>query len=250
MKLFSSFLFFTWITIGCNNSKNNTVTDLLLNGKWIDLTHSFSDSTLYWPNNPTGFVLDTQSHGVTPGGFFYSSNEFSAPEHGGTHLDAPVHFAKGKRTTDQIPLESLTGNAVVIDVSTNALKNPDYLVSIKDVQDGEQKNDSIAPETIILFHTGHGQFYPDAKKYFGTDVKGASSIPLLHFPGIDPNAAQWLVQQRKVKAVGIDTPSIDYGQSADFKTHQVLMGANIPAFENVANLDELLLRVHMWWLCP
>ena len=139
---------------------------------------------------------------------------------------ADPHPAKGKRTADQIPLESLTGNAVVIDVSANALKNRDYLISIKDVQEWEQKNDSIAPQTIILFHTGYGQFYPDAKQYFGTDVKGAGAIPLLHFPGIDPTTAQWLVQQRKVKAVGIDTPSIDYGQSIRMRMLYLMIGMN------------------------
>ena len=138
-----------------------------------------------------------------------------------------------------MPLESLTGSAIVIDVSVNALSNPDHLISVKEIQDWEAKNDTIPPGSIVLFRTGYGQFYPDAKKYFGTDAKGESAIALMHFPGIDPAAAEWLATHRKVKAVGLDTPSIDYGQSTDFKTHQVLLGKNIPAFENVANLDKL-----------
>lgn len=91
----------------------------------------------------------------------------------------------------------------------------------------------------MLFRTGYGKYYPDAKKYFGTDEKGTAAIPHLHFPGIAPQMADWLATQRKIKALGLDTPSIDYGQSSDFKTHQVLLGKNIPAFENVANLDQL-----------
>lgn len=223
--------------IGCTSKKSDE--QLFSKGHWIDLSYSFSDSTLYWPNNLTGFKLDTQANGITPAGFYYSSNTFSAPEHGGTHLDAPVHFAQGKQSVDQLPLESLTGNAVVIDVSGKALKNADYLISVKDVQDWEKKNDTIEPGTIVLFRTGYGQYYPNAKKYFGTDVKGAEAIPFLHFPGIDPATAEWLAAQRKIKALGLDTPSIDYGQSKDFKTHQVLLGKNIPAFENVAGLDQL-----------
>jgi kynurenine formamidase len=135
-------------------------------------------------------------------------------------------------------LDQLTGDAVVIDVSEKALKNHDYLISINDISEWEKKNRAIEENSIILFRTGYGQFYPDAEKYFGTSERGAEGIAKLHFPGIDPKAAEWLVQ-RKIKAVGIDTPSIDNGQSKDFKTHQVLMGANIPAFENVANLEQL-----------
>jgi kynurenine formamidase len=240
MKQFLGFISACLILSGCSNLKNNpSVEKILSEGKWIDLTYSFSDSTLYWPNNPTGFKLDTQMNGITPAGFYYSSNTFSAPEHGGTHLDAPVHFAQGKESVDQVPLENLTGNAVVVDVSEKALKDRDYLISVNDVEDWEKKNEKIPAGTIVLFRTGYGQYYPDAKKYFGTDIKGAAAIPLLHFPGIDPVTAEWLATQRTVKAVGLDTPSIDYGQSKDFKTHQTLLGKNIPGFENVANLEKL-----------
>jgi kynurenine formamidase len=222
-----------------DNNANNDAAKFLAGGKWIDLTYSFDAQTLYWPNNPAGFKLDTQVNGITPAGFYYSSNAFSAPEHGGTHLDAPIHFAKGRETADQIPLTKLTGSAVIIDVSENALTNADYLISVKDIENWESKNGKIPDSSIVLFSTGYGRYYPDAKKYFGTDEKGASAIPKLHFPGIDPAAAEWLSTQRKVKAVGLDTPSIDYGQSKDFKTHQVFLGKNIPAFENVANLDQV-----------
>ncbi|MEI6949008.1 cyclase family protein [Paraflavisolibacter sp. H34] len=220
-------------------TKEPTLPDLLAGGQWIDLTHSFSSRTLYWPNNPTGFVLDTQAAGPTPGGYYYSSNAFSAPEHGGTHLDAPVHFAEGAQTADQVPLDHLTGAALVIDVSAKALKNRDYLISVADIEGWEKKNGQLPEGAIVLFRTGYGKFYPDAQKYFGTAEKGAGAIPHLHFPGIDPAAAEWLVTQRNIKAAGLDTPSIDYGQSTDFRTHRILLGKNIPAFENVANLELL-----------
>lgn len=225
---------------GCENKRNNAdAAKFLSSGHWIDLTYAFSSETLYWPNNLSGFKLDTQVNGITPAGFYYSSNSFSAPEHGGTHLDAPIHFAQGHQTAEQIPLTNFVGNAVVIDASEKTLKNPDYLISATDIQNWEKKHGDIPDSSIVLFRTGYGQYYPDARKYFGTDQKGADAIPLLHFPGIDPSAAEWLSTQRKIKAVGLDTPSIDYGQSKDFKTHQVLLGKNIPAFENVANLNLL-----------
>jgi kynurenine formamidase len=223
--------------MACNN-KEISLAETLKKGKWIDLSYDFSSQTLYWPNNPSGFRLDTVAEGLTPGGYYYSSYAFTAPEHGGTHLDAPVHFAEGALTADQLKPEQLCGEAVVIDVTGRALKNRDYLISVNDIISWIAAHDSLPENNIVLFRTGYGQYYPDAQKYFGTAKKGVEGIASLHFPGIDPQAAAWLVRH-KVKAVGIDTPSIDFGQSADFRSHRILMEANIPAFENVANLDKL-----------
>ena len=221
----------------CNNNERS-LSEVLAKGKWIDLSYEFSSKTLYWPNNPSGFRLDTIAEGTSAEGFYYSSFAFSAPEHGGTHLDAPVHFAAHGLSAEKLSLDQLTGDAVVIDVSAKTLKDRDYLISVNDITEWEIKNETIKENTIVLFKTGYGQFYPDAEKYFGTSDRGTEAISKLHFPGIDPKAAEWLVQH-KVKAVGLDTPSIDYGQSKDFKTHQVLMSADIPGFENVANLEQL-----------
>jgi kynurenine formamidase len=232
------FAFAVCVLISCKEENKPSLSSVLEEGKWIDLSYEFSPQTLYWPNNPTGFKLDTLAEGMTPGGFYYSSFGFTAPEHGGTHLDAPVHFSANGLSADKLAITQLTGEAIVIDVSAKALKDRDYLISVNDITEWEKINGSIPENSIVLFKTGYGQFYPDAEKYFGTAEKGAEAIAKLHFPGIDPKAAEWMVQ-RKVKAVGLDTPSIDYGQSKDFKTHQVLMGANIPAFENVANVDQL-----------
>lgn len=206
---------------------------------WIDLTYSFDSTTLYWPNNTKPFLHTTEAEGFTQQGYYYSSYSICTPEHGGTHLDAPIHFAAGKYTADQIPLSSLTGSAVVIDVSVKALANRDYLVSKEDVLIWEKENGKIGDSTILLFRTGYGRFYPNREKYFGSAKTGPEALSELHFPGIDPATAEWLVKERKVKAVGLDTPSLDFGQSGDFKTHRVLMEANVPGFENLANLDQL-----------
>jgi kynurenine formamidase len=209
------------------------------NGQWIDLTYSFSEQTLYWPSVTSTFHLDTIFDGTTDAGFYYSAYAYSAPEHGGTHLDAPVHFAKGKMAVADIPLEQLTGMAIVIDVSSKALANADYQISIADVEAWEATNGNIPDGAIVLFKTGFGQYYPDAQKYLGTTQKGAEGVANLHFPGISAELAQWLVSNRKIKAMGLDTASVDHGQSKDFKTHQILYAQNICGFENVANLDAL-----------
>jgi kynurenine formamidase len=227
----------TWFVCSCSNQEKS-LQETLSKGHWIDLSYDFSTETLYWPNNPTGFRLDTTAEGMTPGGFYYSTFKFSAPEHGGTHIDAPVHFVKNGLSVDKISLEKLTGEILVIDVSARALSNRDYLITANDIAAWEKEHGSIPRDVIVFFRTGHGKYYPNAGQYFGTAEKGDSAIPKLHFPGIDSTAAVWLAEH-KIKAVGIDTPSIDFGQSKNFKTHQVLLGSGMPAFENVANMDQL-----------
>ncbi|WP_111671499.1 cyclase family protein [Algoriphagus litoralis] len=207
--------------------------------QWIDLTYPFDSTTLYWPNNLKGFELETEADGITDLGYYYSSNSLSTPEHGGTHLDAPIHFSASGKTLDQLDLDQLTGEAVLVDVSELALADRDYLIDSIAILNWESQHGEIPEGSIVLFRTGYGAFYPDREKYFGTAKVGMEAIPELHFPGIHPDCARFLAEKRKVKAVGLDTPSLDYGQSKDFAAHQVLMGYNIPGFENVANLDQL-----------
>jgi kynurenine formamidase len=207
-------------------------------GRIVDLSYAFDATSVYWPT-AEAFKLDTDFEGVTDKGYFYSAYSYSAAEHGGTHLDAPVHFAKGRHTVDEIPLDQLMGNGIVIDVTSQCATNPDYQVGVKDFENWEQRNGRIAPATIVFLRTGFGKRYPDRKSYLGTDERGADAVAKLHFPGLDPAAARWLTQNRSIKAIGLDTASIDYGQSTLFESHRILFEKNIPAFENVANLDQL-----------
>ncbi len=207
--------------------------------KIVDLSHVFSEETIYWVTAKE-FELDTVFKGDTGKGFYYSANNFTTAEHGGTHIDAPIHFSKGKQSVDEIPLEKLIGNGIKIDVSSKALNNPDYLISIEDFTNWEEKHQQEIPEgSIVLLETGHSKYYPDKLKYLGTDQRGDDAVKLLHFPGLDPKAAEWLVKNRNIKSIGLDTPSIDYGQSEFFKSHVILLSENIPAFENLNNLDKL-----------
>lgn len=229
------------LSISCSPQEAAEVptVDPLTNLEWIDLTYSFDSTTLYWPNNTDGFQHRTDAEGVTDLGYYYSSYTILTPEHGGTHLDSPIHFYEKGETVDELPLSKLTGNAVLIDVSEKALADRDYLIDSVAVLAWESENGKIPENTMVLFRTGYGQFYPDRESYFGTAKTGAEAIPELHFPGIQPETADWLAKSRKVKAVGLDTPSLDYGQSQDFAAHQRLMENQIPGFENMANLDQL-----------
>ena len=207
-------------------------------GRWIDLTHEFSSETLYWPTAES-FTLETEFHGQTPKGYFYAANRYRASEHGGTHIDAPIHFAEGHKTVDQLPIDQLTGTAVVVDVSARAQKDADYQITVADLKAWEERHLQIPNGAIVFFRTGFARHWPDAKKYLGTDEKGPEAVAKLHFPGLHPDAARWLVSERPIKAVGLDTASIDYGQSTLFESHRILFEKSIPAFENVAALDQL-----------
>jgi kynurenine formamidase len=203
----------------------------------VDLTYPFDEKTIYWPTSPTTFELKRLAYGKTEGGYFYSSNSFCSPEHGGTHLDAPIHFGEGKRTADQIPVEQLIGPAVVIDVSAKAAADADYRLTLEDVRAWEAKHGRIQQDAIVLLRTGWGQRWPDRKRYLGDDKPGDASN--LHFPSYGAESARYLVEQRKVGALGVDTASIDHGPSKDFIVHQIALGANVPGLENVAHLEEL-----------
>jgi kynurenine formamidase len=207
-------------------------------GRIVDLTYAFDANSVYWPTAQQ-FKLETDFEGMTEKGYFYSAYRYSAAEHGGTHLDSPVHFAKGRYTVDELPLQQLLGAAIVIDVTAQCASNPDYLVSVNDFENWERRNGRIPAGTIVLLRTGFGKFYPDRKKYLGTEERGAEAVAKLHFPGLDPAAARWITTNRSIKAIGLDTASIDYGQSTLFESHRTLFEKNVPAFENVANLDQL-----------
>ncbi len=226
-------LFAVLIVSGCGQHSQPFPT-----GQWIDLSHDFSEDTIYWVTAEP-FKRTTVAEGQTENGYYYSAYNFSGAEHGGTHLDAPIHFAAGKKTADQIGLDQLTGEGVRIDVSARASAGRDYEISVDDIKAWEAANGKIPEWSIILFQTGFAARWPDKKTYLGTDQKGPDAVKDLHFPGLHPDTAKWLVENRKFKAVGIDTASIDRGQSTTFGSHVALMTSDIPAFENVAGLDKL-----------
>lgn len=207
-------------------------------GQWVDLSHDYSENTLYWPT-ADGFSKQTVFEGQTEGGWYYTAYNVCTAEHGGTHIDAPVHFAEGRQSVDQIPLYRLIAPAVVIDVRAAAAANPDYQASAADIRAWETVHGQIPQGAIVLFNSGFSARWPDAESYMGTADRGSQAVADLHFPGIHPEAARFLVRHRGVASVGIDTPSIDYGQSTDFMSHRILYAHDIPGFENLANLDAL-----------
>ncbi len=213
----------------------------------IDLTHAFDEHTVYWPKNKN-FSRDDTARGLTSRGYWYASGAFSASEHGGTHLDAPNHFAASGRSIDEIPVEHLMGSAMVIDAQSACAHNSDYMLTVNDIKQWEAQHGPIEPQSWIFLRTGWGKKWPDRTEYLGSPTP---DDPLsLHFPGFSPEAINFLVHQRYVWGVGIDTASIDPGQARDFFAHRILSEANRYALENVASLEKLPPRGAMVYALP
>ncbi len=203
----------------------------------VDLSHSYGGQTLYWPTDTQGFRHDELAFGPTDGGYFYSAYSFCTAEHGGTHLDAPIHFFEGGLTMEEIPFDSLLAPAVVIDVTSQSAGNADYLLQVDDIEDWETQHGTIPTGSAILLRTGWSRKWPDARQYLGDDTPGDASN--LHFPSYGEEAARLLVYDRGAKLLGVDTASIDYGPSEDFIVHQVAAAAGVPGLENLTALERL-----------
>ncbi len=207
--------------------------------KLLDMTYPLDEAAIFWPTAKP-FSLTQVAYGISEGGWFYASNEFSAAEHGGTHADAPIHFAEGGRTIEQIPLEEWIGPAVKVDVTKECGQDRDYLLSVEDLKSWEKAYGRIPDGAWVIMYTGIGtRYYPDKKMVLGTDKTGQEAIAELSFPGFSPESVEFLLKERDIKGIAIDTPSIDRGKSQTFMVHQVLFAADKLALENIANLDKL-----------
>lgn len=202
----------------------------------IDLSYAFGPDTVYWPTGES-FKLERESFGMTEGGYWYAANSICMAEHGGTHMDAPIHFAEGRDSAEQVALSSCIGPAAVIDVRRQAAENPDYRVSVTDLLAWEQQNGRLPDGAIVVMLSGWGTRWGNKKAYLGSDTPG--DVANLHFPAFSKEAAELLVGQRNIAAIAVDTASIDHGPSQDFIVHRIINGANKPAFENLANVDKL-----------
>eukprot|EP00058_Branchiostoma_floridae_P018311 XP_002603800.1 hypothetical protein BRAFLDRAFT_86631 [Branchiostoma floridae] len=200
----------------------------------IDLTWTMEEGMNMYPTHAE-YRFTIVYRGNQTGGYYLESNEIAMNEHTGTHIDAPAHFVPGAWKLDQIPLGHLTGPGVMIDVRDKIGDNTDYAVTKQDLQDWEREYGRI-PEGGIIMSWGEQFFEEGPVPYLGSDQKNAS---LLHSPGLHPDAAQWLVDNRDVKVIGFDTISADTGDSTTYPTHKILLPNNIIIIENVGHLNEM-----------
>ena len=224
------------LLLGCAGGPPHAAQAALDPIKVVDLSYAFGPDTIYWPTAES-FTLERVSYGRTPQGYWYAANNICLAEHGGTHMDAPIHFAEGKETADQVPLRSCMGPAAVIDVRAAAAADRDYRLSVADIAAWEERYGRIPAGAIVVMWSGWGAYWGDKLRYLGTDKPG--DVANLHFPGFSAAAAEFLVKERDVAAIGVDTASMDYGPSNDFMVHRIINGADKPGFENLANVDRV-----------
>jgi len=198
----------------------------------VDLTHTINEKV------PTFELSEKSPYEATTVGTLeknqYFARNISLPEHFGTHMDAPAHFARGMWTIDQVPPERLVAPLVVLDVSANVKNHPDYLVSVQDIAGWEHINGQIPPGAVVMVRTGWDGRWDSVRDFRNADARG-----IMHFPGYSLEAAKFLVAGRDVFGLGIDTLSADCGSSTDFPVHHYALAHSVYQLENVANLDRV-----------
>lgn len=224
---------------------SSSTLDDLVSGRLsiVDLTWTLDENNPYWPaENYEPFRLTTiatiEKNGVL-------SKAFYTPEHLGTHLDAPNHFEKNQPSVDEIQAGDLFARGAVIDVAAQSETDADYRLTLADIAAWEKTHGRIPDGAVLFLRTGWGRHWTNYARYKNQDATGK-----MHFPGYSEEAARFLVNERKVRGLGIDTLSIDYGLSKDFIVHHVVNGAGRYGLENVARLDQLPPRGFFVFVAP
>jgi kynurenine formamidase len=216
-----------WRYAGDQQSKNATAS--WQQWRIMDLGHSLAESDPTWSGEKSFSRTAVASLGKDG----YAAGKFATEEHFGTHVDAPAHFSSDGATVDRIPADELVRPGVCINIETQAARDDDYRLAPSDIEAFERAHGTIPAGTIVLIATGWDRRWPDAARYMNTRDR------VKHFPGLTVEATRVLARDRKVAAIGIDTPSIDYGPSTEFESHHTSMPLGVYHIENAANLTTL-----------
>ena len=196
----------------------------------VDLTHTMS------PDFPTFFGVPgiemEKKFDLGKDGF--NLYWWRLNEHAGTHMDTPIHFSQAGASAEKIPVATLVVPLAVIDVAAKAGSNPAYLLSREDLAAWERRHRRLPRNCCVAMHSGWAQHAGDAVRYGGKDAAG-----VLHFPGVSPQAAEWMMRERRVAGIAVDTLSLDHGPSKDFEVHHAWLPSGRWGLENVANLDKV-----------
>jgi kynurenine formamidase len=196
----------------------------------VDLTHTLS------PEFPTFFgvpgIAIERRYTVKKDGA--NVNWWHLLEHAGTHVDAPLHYSDAGAAADMIPAAQLVVPLAVVDVSAKAARSADYAMTTQDIADWEARHGRLPEGCCVAMSSGWAQHAGSAAQFTGKDAAG-----IFHFPGVSSQAAAWLIEERSVAGLAVDTMSLDPGASKDFKTHRLWLPAGRWGIENIANLDQV-----------
>jgi len=210
----------------------------------VDLTYPFAEGMPYWP----GRLQEPFSHTVEEVRPRVWGGCFTMAEHMGTHVDAPKHFVADGRTTGELRLDEMISLGIVIDVSDKAERDPDYSLTVDDVLRWERQHGQIPSRATVLLHSGWGQRWHDFDAYLNKDAEG-----VLHFPGFSGEVARFLVEEREITALGLDTLSADNmirTLAEDSPVHRTVHEADGLIIENLARLDQLPVRDFILVVAP
>lgn len=196
----------------------------------IDLSHTIHPQIPLWPGDPP--VTFEQVAELEQDGYFL--RQFSLGEHSGTHMNAPNSFFADAQGIEAYSAASLVVPAVVIDVQQQAAANPDYRLSQPDVLNWEQQHGSIPAGSLVVLYTGWQAKWHDRATFLNQDTQGQA-----HFPGFSPAVTQFLLTDRAIAGVGIDTHGVDGGQDTTFAINRQVLAARGIVLENLTHLDQL-----------
>jgi len=196
----------------------------------VDLTYTMTPDIPVWPGNEP-FQAEPVKTFANDG--FYAQ-KVSFWEHTGTHLDAPAHFHDGADTAELLPVENFVAPVAVIDISSRAAEDPDAALMVDDIMAWEAQYGELPSGVFVAMYSGWGARFEDAEAFVNLDADGVQ-----HYPGMHPDAAAFLVEQRSIVGIGVDTLSQDPGNSTDFGTHITILGAAKYGVEGLANLDKV-----------
>jgi kynurenine formamidase len=196
----------------------------------VDLTHPFTPSL---PVYPTYKPIQVRPRfGIASDGF--SANEVTFDEHTGTHVDAPAHFVTGGATGDRIPPARLIAPLVVVSIADRAAKDADTVVTASDLLAWEKRHGRIPAGAFVAMDSGWDARANSTERFLNRDAKGG-----MHAPGLSEEAATFLVKQRDIAGVGVDTLSLDPGNAQKFVAHMAILGAGKYGVELLANLGRV-----------
>jgi kynurenine formamidase len=214
--------------LGLARARGNSRTLNLAN--LTDLSHPLSPDFPMWPGSDP-MRIDTLVT-VENDGFY--ANRWDVHEHTGTHMDAPAHFIVGAATADALSLEQHFAPIAVIDIAEKATADPDAMVTIGDIEAWESEHGMLPEGAMVMMYSGWEARAHDPDAFLNMDDAG-----VMHFPGFSPEAAEFLLRERAVTGVGVDTLSLDHGASQSFDVHLSVLGAGKYGLENVANLKAI-----------